>query len=277
MTLEDFKYDHPDRDVAAFKRAVANKLIYAVGKDPATASQDDWLHAAAWAVRDQLVERWMSTTRAQYAQKLKRVYYLSMEFLIGRTFTNALLALELQDTVREALADFGVDIELLAERERDAALGNGGLGRLAACFLDSMATLDLPGFGYGINYEFGLFRQTFVNGYQHEKPDHWLDGGSPWIIERDDESVVIPVYGSIQHATVNGVYVPRWTDFKQIIGVPHDMPIVGFGGRTVNVLRLFSARASDQFDIGIFNSGDYIRAVHEKITGESISKVLYPL
>src|SRR6516164_2603323 len=140
MTIDDFKYDHPDRDVAAFKRAVANKLIYAVGKDPVAASQDDWLHATALAVRDQIVERWMTTTRQIYAQRLKRVYYMSMEFLIGRTFTNALLALELQGTVKQALADFGVDIQALVEREPDAALGNGGLGRLAACFLDSMAT-----------------------------------------------------------------------------------------------------------------------------------------
>ena len=164
MSLADFSYDHPDRDVAAFKRSVANKLIYAVGKDPVAASPDDWLHATAMAVRDQLVERWMATTRAQYTQKLKRVYYLSMEFLIGRTFTNALLALELQDTVKEALADFGVDIQALAEREPDAALGNGGLGRLAACFLDSMATLGVPGMGYGIRYEYGMFRQRIVDG-----------------------------------------------------------------------------------------------------------------
>ena len=169
MTIKDFAYDHPDRDVAAFKRAVANKLIYAVGKDPVTASPDDWLNATALAVRDQLVERWMATTRASYDQELKRVYYLSMEFLIGRTFTNALLALDLQATVKQALADFGVDMSELAEREPDAALGNGGLGRLAACFLDSMATLGVPGFGYGIRYEYGMFRQKMVESKNHSE------------------------------------------------------------------------------------------------------------
>jgi glycogen phosphorylase len=209
-------------------------------------------------------------------QDAKRLYYLSMEFLMGRSLGNNLTNLGLYDQARGVLSELGEDVEELQSLEPDAALGNGGLGRLAACFLDSLATLDLPGFGYGINYEFGLFRQNFVNGYQHEKPDHWLDGGSPWLIERIDESVQIPVYGSIAHSTEGGAYAPKWVDFKIIVGVPHDMPIVGYGGRTVNVLRLFSARASDEFDIGIFNSGDYIRAVQDKITGESISKVLYP-
>ncbi|MBP6618178.1 MAG: glycogen/starch/alpha-glucan phosphorylase, partial [Burkholderiaceae bacterium] len=167
-SLPQFEYDHPDRDVAAFKKALANKLIYAVGKDPVAARPEDWLHATQLAVRDQLVERWMATTRAQYEQDVKRVYYLSMEFLIGRTFTNALLALEMRETVRQALADFGVDLATIADIEPDAALGNGGLGRLAACFLDSMATLGVPGFGYGIRYEYGMFRQTIVNGEQVE-------------------------------------------------------------------------------------------------------------
>ena len=161
--------------------------------------------------------------------------------------------------------------------EPDAALGNGGLGRLAACFLDSLATLDYPGFGYGINYEFGLFRQSFVNGYQHERPDHWLEDGSPWLIPRIDESVVVPAYGRIAHEhDRGGAYSPRWVDYRVIIGTPHDMPIVGYGGKTVNVLRLYSARASDEFDVGIFNAGDYINAVQHKIQSEAISKILYP-
>jgi glycogen phosphorylase len=209
-------------------------------------------------------------------QDAKRLYYLSMEFLMGRSLGNNLTNLGIYDEAKNVLQDLGADLEEIEDLEPDAALGNGGLGRLAACFLDSLATLDLPGFGYGINYEFGMFRQNFVNGYQHEKPDHWMGGGSSWLIERLDESVLIPVFGSIAHQNDAGAYAPRWVDVKMIVGVPHDMPIVGYGGRTVNVLRLFSARASDEFDIGIFNSGDYIRAVHEKITGESISKVLYP-
>jgi starch phosphorylase len=240
------------------------------------ASQRERLHALAAAVRRPALDAMRESERRYREQDSKRLYYLSMEFLMGRALGNNLTNLGIYDDAKAVLAELGDDLEELQALEPDAALGNGGLGRLAACFLDSLATLDYPGFGYGINYEFGLFRQSFVNGYQLEKPDHWLDPGSPWIIERTDEAVVIPVFGSIQHNTEGGTYVPRWVDYKLIVGVPHDMPIVGYGGRTVNVLRLFSARASDQFDIGIFNSGDYIRAVHEKITGESISKVLYP-
>ncbi len=251
-------------------------LRYARGRVWAEASRRDRLHALATAVRRPALDAMRESERRYREQDAKRLYYLSMEFLMGRALGNNLSNLGIYDDAKAVLAELGDDLEELQSLEPDAALGNGGLGRLAACFLDSLATLDLPGFGYGINYEFGLFRQSFINGYQHEKPDHWLDAGSPWLIERADEAVIIPVFGTIQHLTEGGAYVPRWVDYKLIVGVPHDMPIVGYGGRTVNVLRLFSARASDQFDIGIFNSGDYIRAVHEKITGESISKVLYP-
>jgi len=210
-------------------------------------------------------------------QDAKRLYYFSMEFLMGRALGNNLTNLSLYDDAKAIMAELGADLEELAALEQDAALGNGGLGRLAACFLDSLATMDMPGFGYGINYEFGLFRQTFVNGFQHEKPDHWLDsGGSPWLIERPDEAIEVPIYGSIAHTSVGGVYKPSWSGAKMIIGVPHDMPIIGYGGRTVNVLRLFSARSSDDFDIGIFNAGDYISAVQHKINTEAITKILYP-
>jgi starch phosphorylase len=252
-------------------------LRFAKGRVWSEASPRDKMQAVAAAVRRPALDAMRESERRYRVQDSKRLYYLSMEFLMGRALGNNLTNLGVYDEARDVLEALGDDLEELQSLEHDAALGNGGLGRLAACFLDSLATLDLPGFGYGINYEFGLFRQTFVNGYQHEQPDHWMDGGSPWLIERPDEAVMIPVYGTITHATAgNGIYVPKWVDYKVIVGIPHDMPIVGYGGRTVNVLRLFSARASDQFDIGIFNSGDYIRAVHEKITGESISKVLYP-
>src|SRR5215207_3954370 len=220
MSLADFSYDHPDRDVAAFKRSVANKLIYAVGKDPVAASPDDWLHATAMAVRDQLVERWMATTRAQYTQKLKRVYYLSMEFLIGRTFTNALLALELQDTVKEALADFGVDMEALSEREPDAALGNGGLGRLAACFLDSMATLAVPGMGYGIRYEYGMFRQQIIDGQQVETPDYWLTRGNPWEFQRPEVNYRVRTGGHVEGREAYGP--AKWVDTHDVLAVAYD-------------------------------------------------------
>ena len=161
--LSAFPFDSPKRDLESLKIAIANKLMFSVGKDPQSASPQDWLNAAAYAVRDQLVERWMETTRAQYAQDSKRVYYLSMEFLVGRTFGNALLALGLRLRVQQALLDFGVDMAAISELEPDAALGNGGLGRLAACFLDAMATLNIPGYGYGIRYDYGMFRQTIVD------------------------------------------------------------------------------------------------------------------
>jgi starch phosphorylase len=258
------------------REGIESFLRYAKGRVWAEASQRERLHALATAVRRPALDAMRESERRYREQDAKRLYYLSMEFLMGRALGNNLTNLGIYDDAKAVLAELGDDLEELQALEPDAALGNGGLGRLAACFLDSLATLDLPGFGYGINYEFGLFRQSFINGHQHEKPDHWLDAGSPWLIERVDEAVIIPVFGSITHTTEGGAYVPRWVDYKLIVGVPHDMPIVGYGGRTVNLLRLFSARASDQFDIGIFNSGDYIRAVHEKITGESISKVLYP-
>ena len=252
-------------------------LRFAKGRVWRDASHHERLGALATAVRRPSLDAMRDTERRYTEQDAKRVYYLSMEFLMGRTLGNNLTNLGIYDEARTAVSELGADLEELAALEPDAALGNGGLGRLAACFLDSMATLDLPGFGYGINYEFGLFRQTFANGYQVEKPDQWLEQPSPWVIERNDEAVVVPVYGTISHASDRtGAYSPAWVDYKVIIGVPHDMPIVGYGGQTVNVLRLYSARASHEFDIGIFNSGDYIRAVQQKINTEAISKILYP-
>ncbi|MDM0122002.1 glycogen/starch/alpha-glucan phosphorylase [Variovorax arabinosiphilus] len=277
MTIEEFAYDHPDRDVAAFKRAVANKLIYAVGKDPVAASPDDWLNATALAVRDQLVERWMATTRASYAQDLKRVYYLSMEFLIGRTFTNALLALELQDIVKQALADFGVDIAAIAEREPDAALGNGGLGRLAACFLDSMATLGVPGFGYGIRYEYGMFRQKIVDGQQVETPDYWLTRGNPWEFQRPEVTYRVRFGGHVQRreeATAGGA--ADWVDTHDVLAVAYDTIIPGYGTQATNTLRLWSARATEEIDLSAFNRGNYMQAVESKNHSENVSRVLYP-
>ncbi|HKR63838.1 MAG TPA: glycogen/starch/alpha-glucan phosphorylase [Thermoanaerobaculia bacterium] len=258
------------------REGIESFLRFARGRVWSEASRRERLNALSAAVRRPALDAMRESERRYREQDAKRVYYLSMEFLMGRALGNTLTNLGIYDEAKSVVSELGADFEELENTEPDAALGNGGLGRLAACFLDSMASLDLPGFGYGINYEYGMFRQTFVGGFQHEKPDHWIDAGSPWLIDRPDELVIIPVYGTIAHGTEGGVYAPKWIDYKTIVGVPHDMPIVGYGGRTVNVLRLFSARASDEFDIGIFNSGDYIRAVHEKITGESISKVLYP-
>jgi len=252
-------------------------LRFAKGRVWRDASQHERLAALATAVRRPALDAMRETERRYTEQDAKRLYYLSMEFLMGRTLGNNLTNLGIYDEAKSIISELGSDLEELAALEPDAALGNGGLGRLAACFLDSMATLDLPGFGYGINYEFGLFRQTFINGQQVEQPDQWLDQPSPWLIERHDEAVVVPVYGTIAHThDRHGAYSPSWVDYRVIVGVPHDMPIVGYGGHTVNVLRLYSARASHDFDIGIFNSGDYIRAVQQKINTEAISKILYP-
>ncbi|HSP16528.1 MAG TPA: glycogen/starch/alpha-glucan phosphorylase [Thermoanaerobaculia bacterium] len=267
----------PSRQYISLREGIEVFLRYSRGKLWHDASDRERLLALSVAVRRPLLDAMRESERRYREQDAKRVYYLSMEFLVGRLLGNNLTNLGIYDEARAIVSELGADLEELQSLESDAALGNGGLGRLAACFLDSLATLDYPGFGYGINYEFGLFKQTFVNGYQHEKPDHWSSGGTPWIIERLDEAVTIPVYGTIAHLNDSkGGYAPKWTDFKLLIGVPHDMPVVGYGGRTVNVLRLFSARSSDEFDIGIFNSGDYIRAVQGQIATEAISQILYP-
>jgi starch phosphorylase len=258
------------------REGVESFLRFAKGRLWREASQGERLFAFSVAVRRAALDAMRESERRYREQDAKRLYYLSMEFLMGRSLGNMLANLGIYDDARSVVAELGVDFDELQSLEPDAALGNGGLGRLAACFLDSLATLDYPGFGYGINYEFGLFKQTFVNGYQHERPDHWLEAGSPWLIEHVDEAVIVPVYGSVAHTNERGTYAPKWIDPKVIIGVPHDMPIVGYGGRTVNRLRLFSARSSDDFDIGIFNAGDYIRAVQHKISTEAISKILYP-
>jgi starch phosphorylase len=268
--------DATSRGFVHLREGIEQFLRFSRGEVWSEASLREKLDALSIAVRRPALDAMRESERRYREQDAKRLYYLSMEFLMGRALGNNLTNLCLYDDTKPLMLELGVNLEELASLEHDAALGNGGLGRLAACFLDSLATLDYPGFGYGINYEFGLFRQTFVNGFQHEKPDHWLDGGSPWLIDRRDDAVIVPVYGTLAHRTVQGVYKPAWVDAKVIIGVPHDMPIVGYGGTTVNVLRLFTAQSSDEFDIGIFNAGDYIAAVQHKINTEAISKILYP-
>ncbi|MGZ8830007.1 MAG: glycogen/starch/alpha-glucan phosphorylase [Thermoanaerobaculia bacterium] len=267
----------PSREYVSLREGIEMFLRYSRGRAWREASHRERLQALAVAVRRPSLDAMRESERRYREQDAKRLYYVSLEFLMGRALGNNLTNLGIYDEARAIMAELGEDLEELQSLEADAALGNGGLGRLAACFLDSLATLDYPGFGYGINYEFGLFKQTFVNGYQHEKPDKWTVGGTPWLIERLDDAVTIPVYGSVarQH-DAQGAHAPKWVDFKLLIGVPHDMPILGYGGRTVNFLRLFSARSSDEFDIGIFNSGDYIRAVEGQIAIEAISKILYP-
>jgi glycogen phosphorylase len=243
----------------------------------AAADRAERLEALAVSMRREIVERMKATEERYDAAEAKRLYYISMEFLMGRSLANNLDNLGARSEIGSMLSTLGEDLARLESAEPDAALGNGGLGRLAACFLDSLATLGMPGFGYGINYEFGLFRQSIVNGHQREQPDHWYVEHSPWLIERPDETVLIPLYGRIEDGKgADGEYDPRWLDWKLLIGVPSDMPIIGYGGGTINTLRLFAARSSDQFDMEIFNAGDYLRAVEQKIASETVSRVLYP-
>ena len=260
-----------------FKTLVDHHIRFSLAKRRIQLSKHDWYRATALVVRDMLVEK-MLATRARFDRSsAKKLYYLSLEFLIGRSLENNLFNLGIIDTCREFLAENGFDLQILFDEEPDAALGNGGLGRLAACFLDSLATMDLPGYAYGINYEYGLFRQEIRGGYQVERPDAWQRETSPWLIARPEDSCLIPVYGRIEHRIDRkGEYNPAWVDRRVLVGVPSDLPIAGFGGRTVNFVRLYSAGASDEFDMQIFNAGDYVKAVEQKMFSETISKVLYP-
>jgi len=267
----------PDQVKNRFQAAIKRHLTYSAAKTSEQATVHDWLQAISLAVREFAIDGILATQGRLRQSGAKRLYYLSIEFLMGRTLGSTLYNLGLYDLCRDALLELGVDLAEIEEAETDAALGNGGLGRLAACFLDSLASLALPGFGYGINYEFGLFKQQIVDGYQREKPDYWQGISSPWLIQRPENICLVPLYGRIEHASdKRGGYNPMWLDWQLLVGVPYDMPVVGYGGRNVNYLRLFSARTSEEFDIRIFNDGDYFRAVEKKIQSETVSKLLYP-
>jgi len=272
ITIKELTKHIPD-----LKETVCRHLKFSRGLEQETVSNMDVYWAVSLATRDHLIEKMLETERRYEEADVKRIYYLSLEFLMGRSLGNNLINLGLFDNLGKAVSEMGGDLAEIREEEEDAALGNGGLGRLAACFLESMATLHLPGFGYGINYEFGLFKQEIDNGYQKERPDTWMSGGTPWQIERYESACIVPVYGRIEHAVDRkGGYNPMWLEWKTLIGIPHDMPIAGYGGETVNYLRLYSARASKDFDMDIFNEGDYLNAVQEKMYSETVSKVLYP-
>lgn len=266
-----------DRD--GLREAILAKLAYAVGKDPARATRHDWFLAVALTVRDRLVDGWMATTRGVYEADRKRVYYLSLEFLIGRLLGDALVNLGLAGPVRAALADLGVDAAAVLKVEPDAALGNGGLGRLAACLMDSMATLGVAGFGYGIRYEHGLFKQGLDDGWQVERPEDWLAFGNPWEFERPDSVYPVRLYGEVREEgprDADGRRALAWEGGQRVLAVAYDTPVVGWGGRRVNTLRLWSAQSGNLIDLEAFNRGDYERAVRDQVMAESISRVLYP-
>ncbi len=259
------------------KDALLRHVRYSLGSIPEALTPGEMFRALALATRDLMLDGMLASEERYARADAKRVYYLSMEFLIGRSLINNLTNLNRLEEAEEALAGLGFQLKDVAETEVDAALGNGGLGRLAACFLDSMATLGLPGFGYGINYEYGLFRQDIIGNEQVEKPDNWRTVDTPWEMARPHDLVFVPIYGRMEHGMDRtGEYNPMWLDWQIVVGVPHDMPVCGYAGKTVNPLRLYSARASQEVDMGIFNDGDYLKAVRQKVYSETISKVLYP-
>lgn len=267
-----FSYASPTLSVEALKHSIAYKLMFTVGKDPAIANKHDWLNATLFAVRDRMVERWLRASRAQLSQEVRQVYYLSMEFLIGRTLSNAMLSLGIYDDVKGALEAMGLDLEELIDEESDPGLGNGGLGRLAACFLDSLATLGLPGRGYGIRYEYGMFQQNIVDGRQKESPDYWLEYGYPWEFERHSTRYKVRFGGRIQQEGRR----TRWVEADEIIAEAYDQIIPGYDTAATNTLRLWRAQASNEINLGKFNQGDYFAAVEDKNESENVSRVLYP-
>jgi len=267
-----FTYTSPTLTVEALKHSIAYKLMFTIGKDPSVANQHDWLNASLLAVRDRMVERWLRSSRAQLSQDVRQVYYLSMEFLLGRTLGNALMAMGIYDDLNQALDEMGLNLADLMEEENDPGLGNGGLGRLAACFLDSLATLGLPGRGYGIRYDYGMFRQNIIDGEQKESPDYWLEYGNPWEFQRYNTRYKIRFGGRIQH---EGAKV-RWLETEEIVAMAYDQIIPGFDTDATNTLRLWGAQASNEINLGKFNQGDYFAAVEDKNHSENVSRVLYP-
>ena len=266
-----------DSPVAVFRDAILRHLKSTFARDRVTATRNDWWMATCMAARDQMLERYIDT-QAQHASKnVRRVYYLSLEYLMGRVLTNNLVNLQLRDVATEALAELGQNLENIADEEADMGLGNGGLGRLAACFLDSLATMDIPAIGYGIHYEFGLFRQTFALGRQVEGADNWLANNNPWLIRRPSYRVSVPLYGRVKHSTDDrGNHCAELVETRNLLGMPWDIPIAGFAGSSVNFLRLWESKAASEFDFRAFDRGGYVEAVHERDSSEIVSKVLYP-
>jgi starch phosphorylase len=267
----------PAPGVQELRAQILSKLAYSVGKDPAGARDHDWLTAAILVLRDGVVDGWMQSIREAKRSGRKRVYYLSLEFLIGRLFKDALGNVGMTETMREALRGLGVDLDAIFALEPDAALGNGGLGRLAACFMESMATVGVSGLGYGIRYDHGLFRQSIVDGQQVETPEDWLSFRNPWEFQRPEIVHEIGFGGDVAMANGwDGAARHDWRPAETILAVAFDTPVVGWRGRMVNTLRLWSARSIDPLRLDAFNSGDHVGAMAERTRAESISKVLYP-
>ncbi len=266
-----------NEEVVTFRRAIVAKLTYAIGRDPIVASEWDWFVATCLAVRDRIVDRWIPATRSDYAEKRKRVYYLSLEFLIGQLLHDNLRNLGIFESVRAALAELGVDLDNMRNIEPDAALGNGGLGRLAACFMESMASLSIPAHGYGIRYHAGLFRQVINDGWQQEYPENWLSAGNPWEFVRPDRTYSVGFGGMVRaERNADGELRQVWYPKETVDAVPYDTPVVGWRGKHVNALRLWSARAPDPLHLAAFNRGDHVGALEARTRANAISEILYP-
>ena len=269
---QKYEYRAPGSDVQSLKEALVYKLIFSLGCPPADATKTNWLNAALLVVRDLAAERWLQTTRYLRRENLRRVYYLSMEFLMGRALSNALIAEDVYDALREALAELGQDLNDIIAEEGDPGLGNGGLGRLAACFMDSLATLRIPAMGYGIRYEYGMFRQDIENGKQVERPDTWTEQDIAWQFRRPSKHYVIRFGGNIHYQGEQCI----WNNSEQITALAYDQIIPGYGTAAANTLRLWSAHAGDVFNLNDFNRGDYFAAMEKQNTSENVSRVLYP-
>ena len=277
-TLEFPRPTLSNPDPKTLAAEILKSLNYRIGKNAAFATQHDWLTASISVVRDRVIERWLEVTKAAYDQEAKRVYYFSLEFLIGRLMRDAFSNLGLLDAMREALASLGVDIDVIAALEPDAALGNGGLGRLAACFMESMATVDVPAHGYGIRYVNGMFRQEISDGWQVELPETWLDHGNPWEFERRERAFEVGFGGSVESITTRDGRLERhvWRPQERVLAVAYDTPVVGWRGNRVNTLRLWSAMPIDPILLAAFNAGDHIGALAESNKADALSRVLYP-
>ena len=267
-----FLYNRPSLDVEGVKKAIVYKLIFLIGRSPKEASQRDWLNATLHAVRDLVTEGWITTARQSRAEETRRVYYLSMEFLIGRTLSNAMIAEGVYDVAEKALAELNVNLEEIIEKEVDPGLGNGGLGRLAACFMDSLATLAIPAMGYGIRYEYGMFRQKIENGQQVERPDDWLEKGAPWEFMRPSKRFSIDFGGHIYFEDKKCI----WNPAEKVTALAYDQMIPGYKNDSASTLRLWSAHGGELFDLEEFNRGDHLAAVATRSANQNLSRVLYP-
>ncbi|MFW6221302.1 MAG: glycogen/starch/alpha-glucan family phosphorylase, partial [Fibrobacterota bacterium] len=276
-SIPDWPTHHKGMKAEDIRKDFINNLIYNIAKDKYTLTAYDKFLGLSYTVRERLIERWIATQQLYHTRDVKRVYYLSLEFLMGRLLGNNIFNLGLQKNCRETMQELGFSVEEIEEQEFDAGLGNGGLGRLAACFLDSMATLELPAIGYGIRYEFGIFNQKIIDGCQHELPEQWLQLGNPWEIERPEYQFKVKFNGkTMYYRDKSGRLVVSWVDTEDVIAIPYDTPIPGFQNGTVNTLRLWSSRSPNEIDLQHFHTGDYIGACQDKLVSENISKVLYP-